>query len=95
MQVQTLALWSLKQPVAGEVDAVVAREAGRDDTARGGIADHSTAGSCETGVGRWAGLASGILDSLTSLSAHPSSVPSARASRELAFMALKVNPLPL
>lgn len=49
VQVQPLALGSLKQPVAGEVVAVVAREAGGDDAAGGGVADHSTAGSCETG----------------------------------------------
>lgn len=55
VQVQPLALGSLKQPVAGEVVAVVAREAGGDDAAGGGVADHSTAGSCETG--RTVGLA--------------------------------------
>ena len=93
MQVQPLALGSLKQPVAGEVVAVVAREAGRDDAAGGGVADHSTAGSCESGR---CGLGPGwILDGLASLPTHPSSMPSARGSRELAFTALEVNPLPL
>lgn len=48
MQVQPLAFRSLKQPVAGEVVTIVAGEARGDNTASGGIADHSTAGSCET-----------------------------------------------
>lgn len=49
VQMQSLALRGLKQPVAGEVVAVVAREARRDNAAGGGIADHSTAGSWEKG----------------------------------------------
>lgn len=72
--------------MAGEVVAVVAREAGRDDAASGGVADHSTAGSCETGAGLWAEPGRS-LDSPASLPAHPSSVPSAQGSRDLAFTA--------
>lgn len=89
VQVQPLALRSLQQPVAGEVVAVVAREARRDNAASGGIADHSTAGSCVTGTGPdW------ILGSLTSLSARLSSVPYAWGSTDLfALMVPKVNPL--
>lgn len=59
VQVQPLALRSLKQPVASEVVAVVAREAWRDYAASGGIADHSTAGSCMTGIGLGAGPLTG------------------------------------
>lgn len=69
MQVQPLALRSFKQPVAGEVVAVVARKTRRDNATRGGIADHPTAGSCMTGTGPdW------ILGGQTSLPAHSSSV---------------------
>lgn len=56
VQVQPLAFRGLKQPVAGEIVAVVAREARGDEAARGGVAGHSTAGGCETGPGLWAGF---------------------------------------
>lgn len=76
MQVQPLALRSLKQPVAGEVVAVVSREARRDNAANGGIADHSTAGSFETEMDLdWGSEC--VLGSLTSFPPPPSPVPSA------------------
>lgn len=93
VQVQSLALGSLQQPVAGEVVAVVAREARRDNAAGGGIADHSTTGSWERRPELWAGPLAG---SQAAYGAFPSSVPHARGAAAIfTFMVLKVNPLPL
>lgn len=95
VHVQPLALGSLQQPVAGEVAAVVAREARGDDTASGGIADHSTAGSCETVAGLWAGPLAASWTAPQAFQPIPALSSPHGAAGIFAFVVLKVNPLPL
>lgn len=95
VQVQSLALGSFQQPVAGEVVAVVAREARRDNAAGGGIADHSAAGSWETGPELWAGPLAGAQAAYQAFLLFPALSPVHGAAGIFAFMVLKINSLPL
>lgn len=95
VQVQPLALRSLQQPVAGEVVAIVAREARRDDAAGGGIADHSATGSWETRPELWARPLAGSLAAYQAFLLSPAPCPVHGAAAIFALVVLKVNPLPL